>query len=572
MQIFELFGSILLKDNDVEKQLDKIDKKAKGTGTGFDNVFGKIGSAALKLGAILGAGLGIKTMIDNASLAEDRLAQMDSVLESTGGAAGMTKDQLLALAASQGQLTKFSKGANEETENLLLTFTNIGQKTFPDALKSVNDMSQALGQDTKSSAIQLGKALNDPIKGITALSRVGVTFTQQQKDQIATMVKAGDIAGAQSIILKELQREFGGSAEAAGKTFGGQLTILQNNLKGVGTSIAMSVMPYLTEFLVWINAHMPQIQAFITNAMKVAGDAIKSVADFIKVNVIPALDALWKWIQPNIPAIKEIFRIAFDAIKVVLKVVGDYINNVLIPIYASLRQWFEDNFPKIKAAVMAAYNYIKPSFDNLVKTVKEDLMPIIMGLLDTVKKAMPGMQAIFSIVFPIIVGLVTLVINIITNLIKTAKGIYDVIKPALDSVANIFSGVFGTIKAAIQGVIDLIHVFNGIKLNNKSASVDLGVASKVGHNALGTDNWEGGLTEVNEAGGEIIDLPSGSRVIPHDVSMEMAKNNKKTSQPTIIQLVLQNGKVIAEYLLDSTDNLSGDKNKILARGQGICMA
>jgi hypothetical protein len=76
-------------------------------------------------------------------------------------------------------------------------------------------MSVALGQDMKSSAIQLGKALNDPIKGVTALQRVGVSFTASQKDQIKTLVESGRTLDAQKIILGELTKEFGGSAEAA---------------------------------------------------------------------------------------------------------------------------------------------------------------------------------------------------------------------------------------------------------------------------------------------------------------------------------------------------------------------
>ena len=157
IEIFSLVGSILLKDTGVEKQLDTIDKKASSTSKGMNLSFGSIISGALKVASVIGLGLGIKEMIETAAKGQDRLAQMNAVLTSTKGAAGMTKDELIKLAEAQGKLTTFSKGANMETENLLLTFTSIGKKVFPDALKTVNDMSQALGQDTKSSAIQLGK-------------------------------------------------------------------------------------------------------------------------------------------------------------------------------------------------------------------------------------------------------------------------------------------------------------------------------------------------------------------------------------------------------------------------------
>lgn len=292
MEIFSLVGSILLKDDNTKGKLQEIDSSASKLGGTFDSAFSKIASTALKVGGIIGAGLGFKAMFSAAEASQQKLAQMDSVLKSTGDASGMTKAQLLDLAAAQGKVTDFSKGTNIATENLLLTFTNIGSKVFPDALKSVNDMSQALGQDTSSSAIQLGKALNDPVKGITALSRVGVSFTEGQKAQIKAMVESGNVAGAQSIILKELQKEFGGSAEAAGKTFAGQLTILKNQISGVGGSIASLLMPSLTNFISKVNDNMPKIQATITNLINTTKpyitDIIKDVGQ-IASNLLPNL-------------------------------------------------------------------------------------------------------------------------------------------------------------------------------------------------------------------------------------------------------------------------------------------
>lgn len=571
MQIFSLVGEILLKDNNTTSKLDAVDKKASGVSKSMGLSFGSIASAALKVGSIIGVSMGFKSMIDGAAASQQKLTQMDSVLKSTGGVAGMTKDELVKLADAQGKLTTFSKGANLATENLLLTFTNIGKKTFPDALKSVNDMSQALGQDAKSSAIQLGKALNDPIKGITALSRVGVSFTAQQKEQIAAMQKAGDTAGAQSIILKELQKEFGGSAEAAGKTFGGQLAILKNQLNGVGTQFGTVILPYLTKFLNWVNDHMPQIQKFISDAMKVVGDAFKSVADFVQVNLMPIFDSFLKWIQPHMPEIKKIVGDVFNVIKGVFKLVGDYITNVLIPVYKGMAEWFFENFPKIKDAVMKAYDYIKPSLDSLVKAIKEDVMPIIKGLWDTFQKAMPGIKGICEIVFPIIVRLIKLVIDVITDFIKIVKGIYDFIKPGLDNVAEIFSAIFGNIKSIFTNLIDFVkNVFTGnwkgawnnIKNIFSDVFKSIGIIWKAPLNAMisgingflggigkikipdwvpgiggrgfnipkipmlagGTDFFQGGYAIVGEKGPELVRMPRGSEVDSNEKTQKMLSN------------------------------------------------
>src|SRR5437899_10345755 len=146
---------------------------------------------------------------------------------------------------------------------MLLTFTNIGKNVFPQATKTVLDMSQALGQDAKSSAIQLGKALNDPITGVSALQRVGVTFSQVQKDQIKHFMDTNNIAGAQGVILKELGKEFGGSAVAAGKTFGGQMAILGQRLDDVKQNIGDKLMPYLTKLVSFVSANIvPALMQF----------------------------------------------------------------------------------------------------------------------------------------------------------------------------------------------------------------------------------------------------------------------------------------------------------------------
>jgi len=109
----------------------------------------KMAGVMVKVAGIVGLGLGLKTLIDKAAASELKVAQLDAVLKSTGGAAGVTKDQVLALSTAQSQLTTYSKGANIETSNLLLTFTSIGKDVFPQALSTVNDMSTALGQDTQ---------------------------------------------------------------------------------------------------------------------------------------------------------------------------------------------------------------------------------------------------------------------------------------------------------------------------------------------------------------------------------------------------------------------------------------
>ena len=540
-----------------------------------------IGTAA-KWGAALAVAVGGVALasIKDAAEAEASLAQLDAVLKSTGGTAGVTRKQLTDMADGLEKTTKFSAESTQAAQALLLTFTNIGKDTFPRATKTALDMATALGGDAAGQSIALGKALNDPIKGITALTKVGVSFTEGQKASIKAMQEHGDMAGAQKIILDELAKEFGGSAEAAGKTFAGQLIIAKNAMGNVKETLGTMLLPKLTEFLNWVTPHLPAIGDFFTKAFDVIGKVLNTVGTYVKENIIPAFKEFYAWIAPHIPAIKQFIVDNFNAnieilkkfwafikenilpivkefydwikpyipairqfivdaftkVTEVFKVVADFVKEHVIPAFKLLKEKFDEYFPKIKDAVMKAYDYLKPHFDKLVDIIKKDLMPIIMGLWDTFKKAWPGIQSIFEIVFPIIVGIIGTVMDTIGVLIKIVKGIYDFIKPALDKVADIFSTVFGGIKKLIDGVQWVLDKFNGTPMKDKSSTVttnykDTGSTGPLtkSHNAAGTDFWQGGETWVNEVGGEIIDLPTGSRVIPHDVSMEMARNSGKNN-------------------------------------------
>lgn len=226
---------------DLETKVDRLDNtlddSARGTAAldrnlgGLDGALRKASAGATLLGgALAGAGVGIALKaLEGASALFGQLtgsvgdaresalvmAQLDAVLTSMGGASGMTAESVSDLADRLSELTGIDDEAIVSAQSLLLTFGNIGKDVFPETTQAVLDMSTAMGTDFKSSAIMVGKALNDPIAGISALTRVGVQFTDQQKEQIEAMVAAGDTAGAQRVILAELQKQFGGSAAAA---------------------------------------------------------------------------------------------------------------------------------------------------------------------------------------------------------------------------------------------------------------------------------------------------------------------------------------------------------------------
>ncbi len=192
-------------------------------------------------------GSAVAYSIESAAEAQRVDAQLGAVLQSTGGAAGIARAELEELASSLSRVSTYDDEAIKSSEALLLTFTKVGSEAFPQATQAILDMSTAMGTDLQGATIQVGKALNDPIKGITALSRVGVSFTDEQKKMIATLVETGDTLGAQKIILDELSKEFGGSALAASKTYTGQIKILKNEVGNLSEAFGSKLVPVLSD-------------------------------------------------------------------------------------------------------------------------------------------------------------------------------------------------------------------------------------------------------------------------------------------------------------------------------------
>ena len=216
------------------------------------SLIGQIGGIGKGLGEAIMAGtaLVLGVGMKEAMGAEKINAQFAAGIKSTGNAANLSVKSMDDLAASIAGYSGQSYESIGKTEQLLQTFRdikNVGpNKIFDQATVAAADMAAKMGGDASGMAIKLGKALNDPVKGMTALGRVGVQFTQSQKDSIKAMVAHGDTAGAQKLILGELTKEFGGAAKAAGQTLPGQLARGKVAFGELSKTVMEGVLPSLT--------------------------------------------------------------------------------------------------------------------------------------------------------------------------------------------------------------------------------------------------------------------------------------------------------------------------------------
>jgi hypothetical protein len=257
---------------------DQSNKSTSSISSGFSNLKNTI-MGFVSIAAVAGA---VKVVADEMNDEAKTAAQMGAVLKSTGDASGMASKQLTDLADAQSKVTTYSKDTTEQAENMMLTFTGVGSKVFPQATLAAEDMATAMHTNATDAAKTLGKALNDPVLGLAKLTKQGVVFTAAQKEQIASMEKAGNVAGAQGVIIAELTREFGGSAKAAGETLPGQIQIMTNGLKESGASILSSFMPIVTSMMpMFVNA-IQGISSVITAHKSEIVGAVSMVATVVK--------------------------------------------------------------------------------------------------------------------------------------------------------------------------------------------------------------------------------------------------------------------------------------------------
>ena len=503
------------------------------SGSWVARVGGTLGKGlAVGAGLAIGAGVALTAVLGDSVAAaidaEQSQAQLDAVLRSTGGAAGMTKDAVNDLAQQLSEVTRFEDDAIVSGENMLLTFTNIGQDVFPAATQAMLDMSTATGQDMQSSAVQLGKALNDPIAGVSALTRVGVTFTEQQKEQIKAMQEAGDTAGAQKLILAELSKEFGGSAEAAGKTFAGQMDILNNALGNVKEEIGGALLPVLSELA---TKYGPALIEFA-----------KTAAEWMTTSLIPAIETAAAWLGTNLPPAIETTKQVLEAIgRVIGDVVGwfqnmsagaqagqgawgqlgDIIDTVVQifnltvkPAFEAVARFLSDHSEEIKTIVGGAWKYIQNDiqfFIDLIQGILKVALKLIQGDWSGAWEEVKATGAkLWGDINGMIGGLVTILETLLSGAWdRIKKGAIGAWEGVRDGINSAFAGALDGIKSTLNGMIDAVN--SAISAFNVLPGPDIGLIPNL---ASGTLNFGGGLALVGEAGPEIVAMPAGSRVWP----------------------------------------------------------
>lgn len=247
-----------------------------------------------KYGSIAAAGLGAVAFkfaktAEDAQVADRAMLQVATSMGLFGNETQLVVDRLTELASKQQLLLGIDEDTIKATQTKLLTFKNLAATAgqvggaFDRATMAALDLAAAGFGEAEQNATQLGKALQDPIKGITALARSGVTFTAQEKEKIAQLVKSNQIYKAQDELLKAIESQVGGTAEASAKATDKMMLGLGEIAESLGTVL----LPYFEQLAEYINT---KVVPYVQRLADVIGE--KGVGAAVKILAGDLLDAI----------------------------------------------------------------------------------------------------------------------------------------------------------------------------------------------------------------------------------------------------------------------------------------
>lgn len=441
---------------------------------GLDGLSGRFRTVTSGLKGIATAGLAVgaisfmKSAIEEAREAAKVLRQTEAVLKSTGGAAKVTASHVDALATRLSNMAGVDDELIASGENLLLTFTRIrneagkGNDIFDQATTVALDMSAAMGTDLQGAVVKVGKALNDPIKGMSALSKVGVAFTKEQKDEVAALVKKGDILGAQKIILAELNTEFGGMAAASADAGNKAKVAWDNMLEAIGTR----VLPMFSEVAGFITtAVVPAIGSFADKVGNALSPAINKAGEFIKTRLVPAIQNVIVWIRDTLwPVMQRVWNMIVEAIKpVVTAIVTNLIDHALKPLWSLLQN-------QVGPALMAIVGFFEQHkwIIGLVASaiagyvIALTAYNVVMGAVNTVTKIATAIQTAFNAVMKanpimLVVTILGLLVGAFIYAWQNSATFRDIVKGVWEAIKTGIGVAWGVIKGIFNGFMTGIH-------------------------------------------------------------------------------------------------------------------
>jgi hypothetical protein len=389
---------------------------------------GKVIGPALGVGAVVGFGKASVTAAQESAVATARLDQIfQSMGDSTGEASKAAQTYASALSAKTGVEDESIMAGQAQ----LATFGEVSSESarmagiFDRATAAGADLAAAGFGSIDSNAVQLGKALQDPAKGMTALAKSGVTFTDAQKDQIKAMQESGDLLGAQKILLGAVETQVGGTAEATATSTGKMSLKFGELQEQVGGKLLPVISVMADIFTKYMDVLLP-----------LAGVILAVVAAYKAWTIIQGIMNILQTEGNVITALWNALLLANPIVLIVIAIAA--VIAILILLYFKVG-WFRD-------LVDAAFRFVADAFGWIVDAAK--------AVFDWVKNNWPLLLAILTGPFGIAVLLITKNWDTIKD---AAKAVVDWVTDKFTDLSGFFSRIASTIGSVLGDIANAIR-------------------------------------------------------------------------------------------------------------------
>jgi len=367
----------------VQTKTEDVDDATKKAGSAFGGMVGQFALGNIVANAATNAFSDLKGQLtESVQLAEQQqnvTAQLNNALKGTKDASGMSLQGLQDLAEQTQKTTTFSKLDTEQAEQVMLTYTNIGKNVFPSTMTAAENLSTRFGVALPNAAKLLGRALEDPAKGTTTLSRYIGVLNPALVTQIKTMEAAGNTAGAQGLLLDQLNQKMGGSAVAAASTFSGQMAQLKNRVEDLKISIGQHLIGALMDSFTWFEKHRQLIKEIVEVVGPLAGGILLVVAAL----------KVWELATKAFTAVQEAFDAVMDMNPVLLAIMAVAAIAILVVTHwNTVKQWFSDFISWITDHWKLLVDILFGPFGVAVTEIIShwgDIMSFFSGVIDWIK-------------------------------------------------------------------------------------------------------------------------------------------------------------------------------------------
>ena len=426
---------------------DKGMKQAQASAANLSNTFGNLSKIITKALSFTGIAIGTKAIADfgkscvqSANQAIKQFNILDNTVKATGADAWTSIESLESASKSLSDQTNYSVAEIQKMQSVLLGFTNITGEAFDGASEAVLDMATVMGMDLTSAVQTVGKALDDPVSGLDSLRRQGFKFTDEQKAELAQLVRNGKQLEAQKIILNTLSTSYGGAAKAGQDSFAKQRHAIENFSDALGGKL----IPLMKSFAL-DNANM-------VNSLRESLDEI----DFNEIGAIikVTFDGIKKGIQNSFEYIKKIFSDTKSFMKNIdFKPLISIINNLV----SAFEKIGQINLSRITSIIQDLKDSFSGFSENIDLTKFSEVINLMInGFVFLYEEA----NKVFD----------TLLDNIKTFIINTWNSIKSLFEAGNEALANsesdikswgdyfytIFNNLFKTIQDVIQTVSYLL--------------------------------------------------------------------------------------------------------------------